>query len=268
LRNFTGKQGGLSLIELMIAIVIGVFISLMVVQYMVTSSRIFKRQGADTSLELNANFALSFLTEYVRQAGTRTPFGTVVPFYTGSCGTAGSCTFDSTNAASAIAPATSDSIAVQMRTENGFDCTGVAVPDNNIVANVFYIDTLPNSAGINSLFCRGFDVSNGNWLGAGAALVDGIDQMQVLYGVSDANGQVVSYLDASRVPPVDGDLESGWDRVRAVKIAVLVSDGLDTNSEDLNTVNFQLLDGPQLGVTDRISRRVFSTTITINNKLI
>lgn len=268
MRKAGSKQHGLNLIELMIAIVIGAFISLMVVQYLVTSSRIFKRQGADTNLELNANFALSFLTEYIRQGGSRTPFGTVVPFYIGACTPFTACTHDATGVASATAPATSDTIAVQMSTANGFDCTGVAVPAGSIVANVFYVEALPGAPGINSLFCRGFNVTDDSWISGGVALIDGVDQMQVQYGVADASGQVVSYLDASRVPPVNGDLELGWDQVRAVKIALLVSDGFDTSTEDLNPVDFQLLDGPTLSITDRISRRVFSTTITINNKLI
>ena len=58
-QNLLSRQAGLNLIELMIAIVIGIFISLMVVTYLATSSRLFKQQGADTNLEANGTFAIS-----------------------------------------------------------------------------------------------------------------------------------------------------------------------------------------------------------------
>jgi len=217
-RNSTGrcKQRGFNLIELMIAIVIGIFISLMVVQYMVTSSRVG----------------------------------------------------DGTGSASATDPATSDTIAVRMHPDNGRDCTGIALPAGDQLANVFYIEASVEDPNINSLYCRGFNVSSDSWIADGVALIDGIDQMQVLYGVADANERIYSYFDAARVPSVDGSAALGWDRVRAIKIALLVSDGFDSLTEDLDTRSYQLLDGPQLSLTDRVNRRVFSTTVAMNSKLL
>jgi len=58
------SQAGFNLIELMIAIVIGLFISLMVVQYLTTSSKLFKQQGADSNLEANGTFAISYMSQY------------------------------------------------------------------------------------------------------------------------------------------------------------------------------------------------------------
>ena len=63
--NTYKSQRGFNLIELLIAIVIGIFISLMIVQYMATSSRVFKRQGADSNLEQNASFAISYLSQFI-----------------------------------------------------------------------------------------------------------------------------------------------------------------------------------------------------------
>jgi len=269
-RNSTGrcKQRGFNLIELMIAIVIGIFISLMVVQYMVTSSRVFKRQGADSNLEQNASFAISYLSQFVRQAGTRDNYGTVVPFFLDECDGIDPCTGDGTGSASATDPATSDTIAVRMHPDNGRDCTGIALPAGDQLANVFYIEASVEDPNINSLYCRGFNVSSDSWIADGVALIDGIDQMQVLYGVADANERIYSYFDAARVPSVDGSAALGWDRVRAIKIALLVSDGFDSLTEDLDTRSYQLLDGPQLSLTDRVNRRVFSTTVAMNSKLL
>ncbi len=263
------RQRGFNLIELMIAILIGIFVSLMVVQYLVTSSRVFQRQGADSNLEQNASFAISYLSQFVRQAGTRDNFGTVVPFFLDDCDDGlNPCTSDGTGTASATDPATSDTIAVQMHPANGLDCTGQAFPAGDQLVNVFYIAASTEDPNINSLYCRGFNASSGARISDGVALIDGIDQMQILYGVADANERIYSYFDAARIPPVNGSAAQGWDRVRAVKIAILVSDGFDTQTENLDTRSYQLLDGPALGITDRTNRRVFSTSIAMNSKLL
>ncbi|OED36352.1 hypothetical protein AB833_27395 [Chromatiales bacterium (ex Bugula neritina AB1)] len=262
------KQQGLSLIELMIAITIGTFISLLVVQYMVTSSRLFKDQGADTNLEQNATFAISYLSQFIRQAGTREDYGTVVPLYSGACENFDPCTSDGAGMASVTAAETSDRIAVQMHPDNGLDCTGTPLPGGSLLANVFYIAANVDEPTINSLYCRGYDITEEEWLSAGVAVIDGVDQMQVLYGVADSSERIFSYVDAARVPNVDGSAVKGWNRVRAIKLAILVSDGYDSRTVDLDTRNYQLLDGPRLSITDRVSRRIYSTTIALNSKLL
>lgn len=258
-------EKGLSLIELMIAIVLGIFISLMVVQYMVTSSKMFKQQGVDSNLEQNANFALSYLTQFIRQAGSRDGHGTEVPFFIGDCGNFSPCTSDADTSTGANSD--SDRIAVQMFLSSGTDCTGVPVTGQ--VANVFYIAREDPSSNVNSLFCRGFDVAGNDWLGTqGLALIDGIDQMQIIYGVADANEQVFSYVAAGDVPPVSGSALRGWDQVRAVKVALLVSDGFETNSERSSDQSFQLFNASaKTFPEDRVTRKVFSTSININSKV-
>lgn len=250
-------QSGFNLVELMIAIVIGLFISLMVVQYLATSSKLFRQQGADSNLEANGTFAISYLSQFVRQAGSADPLGSDVPFYTGDCGGTDPCTFNSDVLGE------SDQMAVQMFPFNGLDCTGEAVDDGSRVANVFSIVN-------GSLFCRGYDITAGNWLSAGESLIDGVEQFQVLYGLSNLDGQIDQYIDASRVvgaglTPTEA-LET-WDRVRSVKLAVLVSDGASSNTETAETRDYQLLDSPTVSFNDRVSRKVYSTTVTINNKL-
>ncbi len=253
------QQLGVNLIELMIAIVIGLLISLMVVQYLSTSSRLFKQQGADSNLEANGTFAISYLSQFIRQAGTNDPIGSDVPFYVGACDGDDPCTFDNNTSAGV-----SDQIAVQMIPVNNLDCVGNTVPDGNRIANVFSVQN-------SSLACRGYDVTADGWLGTAAVeLIDGIDELQVLYGVSNNQGQVDRYVDASRVPPAgatDIEIREAWDRVRSAKLAVLVSDGENSGTERQQARIFQLLDSPSVTYTDRVSRKVFSTTVTINSKL-
>lgn len=234
---------------------------------MVTSSRMFQRQGADSNLEQNASFALSYLSQFIRQAGSRDGHGTEVPFYIDDCGDFKPCTSDADGAGGTNAG--SDRIAVQMFPSSRMDCTGL--PATGQIANVFYISKEDPTAQTNSLFCRGFDVAANTWLGTeteGVALIDGIDQLQVIYGIADANEQIYSYVAAADVPSVSGSQLLGWDRVRAVKVALLVSDGFETKTESIGDQSFQLFNaGLTTFTNDRVSRQVFSTSITINSKV-
>ncbi len=263
--NRQSNQRGITLVELMVAIIIGIFISLMVVQYLATSSRMFKRQGVDSNVEQNASFAVSYLSKYIRQAGSRDGHGTEIPFFYGDCGGFSPCTSEADGDAGT--EPRSDRVAVQMFVGiGGQDCAGN--PATGQIANVFYIDEENTGSGETALFCRGFDVANDTWIGpAGIALIDGVEQMQVIYGVANATEQIYSYLSADRIPPVGGSMALGWDRVRAVKVALLVSDGYSTGSEAATNTNFQLFNGPATNFNDRIHRRVFSTAITLNSKI-
>ncbi|MEM7258658.1 MAG: PilW family protein [Pseudomonadota bacterium] len=265
MNNVMGKQRGVTLIELMIAILIGIFISLMVVQYLATSSRMFKRQGVDSNIEQNASFAVSYLSKYIRQAGSRDGHGTEIPFYSGDCGAFSPCTAEA-DGADGTEP-NSDRVAVQMFVgAGGRDCAGN--PANGQIANVFYIDEETTGSGVSSLFCRGFDVATNSWIGTnGTALIDGVEQMQVIYGVADASEQIYSYLSSDRIPAVAGSMAHGWDRIRAVNVALLVSDGYGSATEIVANRNFQLFDGPPTNFNDGINRRVFSTAITVNSKI-
>lgn len=232
---------------------------------MVTSSRLFKRQGADTNLEQNANFALSYLSQFIRQAGSRDGHGTEVPFYIDECGDFKPCTSDADGAGGTHA--NSDRVAVQMFPSSRMDCTGI--PATGQIANVFYISKEDPASETNSLFCRGYDVAAKSWLGTeGVALIDGIDQLQVIYGVADDNEQIYSYVAAANVPSVDGSDLLGWDRVRAVKVALLVSDGFESPTETVSDQSFQLFNTSMTTFpSDRVARQVFSTSITINSKV-
>lgn len=260
-QNLISAQRGLNLIELMIAIVIGLFISLMVVQYLSSSSKLFKQQGVDTTLEANGTFAISYLSRFIRQAGGSDPQGTDIPFLPGDCGgtdpnnSENPCTYNSD------ALEESDQMAVITVPRNLKDCVGNDVDDeDDRIANVFRVED-------SQLFCRGYDIDAGAWLGPEESLIDGIEQMQVLYGVSNDADVIYSYVDASRVAAPGEDEEEAWDRVRSVKIALLVSDGTAAGTETTEARTYQLLDSPQVEFTDRVLRKVYTTTIQINNKL-
>ena len=108
--------------------------------------------------------------------------------------------------------------------------------------------------------CRGFDVSATEWVAAAQPLLDGIENMQILYGVTDADDSISRYISADNV--------ADWNEVVSVRLAVLVSTGLENGGSGLDTRTYDLLDIPKLSYTDNFNRRVFSTTVVINNAVI
>ena len=216
--------------------------------------------------------------------------------YRGACGTANingqapnPCSDDTT------APQ-GDRLAMALRIPTG--ATGVAAQDcigspltalNEHVVNVFWVEK-DSSSGVSSLYCRGLNPDTNTWHGTAAQpLVDGIEQMQVQYGLVDGNpsstgssgtgGRVDRYLNATDLQTLDAAdaTRNYWGDVRSVRIALLVSAGAKQAADDgANTLDsttqaayqtFTLLDGAAYTPAETRIRRVFSTTITLNNAL-
>ncbi len=87
-------------------------------------------------------------------------------------------------------------------------------------------------------------------------LVDGVQDMQVLYGIAGSNRQVESYVSANEV--------SNWDNVVSVRVYLLLV------SADANVVaENQVIDfnGTAVTIQNRRLAQVFSATIGIRNRL-
>lgn len=87
-------------------------------------------------------------------------------------------------------------------------------------------------------------------------LIEGVENMQVLYGIAGANRQVSNYVSAASV--------ADWDDVVSVRVYLLVV-GAETNVAPEN----QVIDfnGAAVTIGNRRLAQVFSTTIGIRNRL-
>jgi type IV pilus assembly protein PilW len=94
-------------------------------------------------------------------------------------------------------------------------------------------------------------------------LVEGIETLQVLYGVTDAppNGAPTAYYKANALSAAD------WQKVVSVKIGILAR---TPNNKDLDTdTNTYDVNGTTIGpFNDRNSRRVFVATVALKNKVL
>jgi type IV pilus assembly protein PilW len=231
------RQLGMSLIELMISLVVGLFIIAGVAQVFLGGRAAYNLQQNIGDLQENGRFALYFLQRDIRMAGfPKNAVPVIDVFNRGPTGTTNTLTFDGGGVVS-------DQITVSYQ-GNGRDCLGQAVA--GIVVNTFYIDT-------NRLMCRG----NGN--AQGQPMVDGIRNMQILYGEDmDANGYADRYVQAGQV--------TNWVNVVAVRVGVLAT-AVNAVIGDTAAPTFQVLDVAGVGpLPAGIRGRVFRTTIEVRNR--
>ncbi|MEO0574910.1 MAG: PilW family protein [Pseudomonadota bacterium] len=131
-----------------------------------------------------------------------------------------------------------------------------------IISRAYYIGT--GASGRNALFR--LDTNNNGALGAPIELAEGVQDMQLVYGVdSDGDGAVDAYQRA------DSLTAATWGNVLSVQVNVLVESEDDRLSDAPQS--YVLFDGTVASATpvvptDNRLRRVYSSTTTVRNRAI
>lgn len=269
--TFSSLQHGLSIVELLVALVISLLLMTGVVQVFLASKQTYASNEAASRLQENGRFALEFIAQSARHAGYVETSNTVsvVPPTIASPGN--SICNSSSTCSSQGANEDSDSIALvsQPRIQDGArrDCLGVngsgtyAISDTDIILNQFLIiDADPANGELHpALGCRSRNL-RGGWVTGSTPqrLIDGIDALQVQYGIATGSNRnsVNQYVSADRV----GD----WSTVIAVRIAVLAN-SLTPVTPPATARQFVLFDAPPLSFDDGKARQIFTTTIKLRN---
>ncbi|WP_297185947.1 PilW family protein [uncultured Porticoccus sp.] len=244
------RQYGLSMVELLVAMALGLLLTVGALQMMLASQQLYDTTDSQSRVQENGRFALDFLSREISKAYYQTNDVEVVEnrtFLTQDCAGNNACTENATVLAG-------DQIAAVYNPENDRDCADNTVGPDDIIANVFYLNTVD---GVSALNCRGFNLESNSWIGVGQPLVDGVESLHILYRVELAGGGSFSYVSADDV--------DDWAAVSAVRVAVLVNNGQEIGSGNLETRTFTLLDAGPFALTDKHERQVYSTTITLNN---
>ncbi|MGH8539721.1 MAG: PilW family protein [Stenotrophobium sp.] len=247
-------QSGLTLIELMIALVIGLLIIAGVGEVFLAGRASYSVQQRLSDLQENGRFALHFLQSDIRRAGYPNSNTGIDAFST------------KTPAASCPPKVISDSWTcdgggnapdmISISYEGGRDCLGQKVP--GLVINTYYVDAPKDrlkGQTFGSLMCHG----NGG--PRGQPLVSGIENMQILYGEdTDSNGYANRYVRADEV--------SNWANVVSVRIAVLASTVDAVAGDDPgDSRTYRLLDASATTpLPARVRARVFQTTVEVRNR--
>ena len=271
-----GKQAGLSLIELMVAMALGLFLLAGIVQVFLGSKQSFNVIHTQTHMQENGRFAMEFIAQSLKNAGylnagdmEANPEDVALYFFNAiafpasagggeSWPSSGSFEADavisgSDNGAGTPA-AKADTDVVRVRLMGDFDgstldCEGVNLPGgppSGPVEMVFYVNAN------NELVCQGVN-------GDDVVLVEGVEDMQIQYGVG-ADGEVTGYVNASNMDATD------WAGVLAVRLSVLAISAEEHLAR--TTMTYDLLDKVDNSFNDGRARQVFTQTTMIRNKAI
>lgn len=262
------KQQGLSLIELMVSLVIGLVLVAGMVGIFSSSKHSYRLTQNSAGLQERGQFTINFLVSQIREAA----YFSNPEAYVQITGT------KSKHEGMAFAPiapnlplegmegggSSNDSISFALYKEAPYDAndpdtgdcvrqapSGPAAPRANFDGSVSIIsmetfDIQTDSSGVPGLYCNGI------------RLVDGIESMQFNYGEDlDGDGVVDRFLPYDQV--------SDANHVISVNVAVLVSSP-NEYKKTATSNTYTLLDTSVSTATDRRMRRVFSASIRLRNR--
>lgn len=259
-------QRGVTLVELMIALVLGLFIIGGVVQVFMSGRASYRVQEGLGRIQESARFADFFLGRVLRNAGRPRMFGSVngLPgaFFRPIDNRVDDSGLPATRDGADGGP---DVITVMYRSDTnclGNDTTyGAQTMVDYTGARYAKDQFMLNGDNPPSLICRGLGANGLPVAGHTQPLVGGVDDFQVLYGIDrTGDGQANSYENATNIQDDD------WYDIVSLRFAVLVSsDSKAKNTDDKEP--FALLDGPLRGpYTDGRIRQVVETTIDLRNR--
>lgn len=266
-------QAGLSMVELMISLTIGMALLVALIQVFISNRTSFSLQERMGQMQENGRYALSFLQRDIRNAGQ--PFDDFRML--GFLRPADAAPNNTVDGGGNV----SDRISVQYRaTVATTDCLGNNVAANAVVVTTYSIN-VDGTTGVSRLMCA----AQGQ---AAQPIVDGIENMQIQYGVdrtpgggtAQGDGVIDLYVPASQLTAAEwGNTTDGQRRILAVRISILASAVTPVSGDTVNdnTRTFALLDAPPVGplqraypfpsgVVQNLRARIFTTTIEVRNR--
>ncbi|HZX15522.1 MAG TPA: PilW family protein [Pseudomonas sp.] len=282
------RQRGFSLVELLVAFVISMLLLTGVIQVFFASKQTYASNEAASRLQENGRFALEFIAQSARHAGYVQPDNNadkpspIAKPGDISCDSNNNeddaCSNDGDNAAADIWERSDrTSFIFQPRLgadDKRRDCNGNEIANNNaLILNQFFIAppsaiTPPYDPTLHpplTLNCRSLifnSNSKGAFIGVQSPLIEGIDALQIQYGLSEKSSDlnnVSQYISAERVTALNK-----WSNVTAIRIAVLANSVERTNPPTPARA-YVLLDAAPIVIDDGRARQVFTTTIKLRN---
>jgi len=222
------SQAGLTLIEIMIAMLIGVFLIGGVLQVFVSTKQTYRMQENLSRLQENGRFAMDFITRDIRMADYR------------ECATNSTVT-------TAIA-GTND---LGLNASDTITLTWATSACGAVAATTSVVYTIATGAGgLPSLFR--------NINGTNSELIEGIENMQILYGADTNADRTPDYYVTSSTAGLN------MASVISVHISLLLS-SIDDNLTAQPSA--YIYNGATIIPADRRVRRVFTSTIALRNRL-
>ena len=275
-----GSSRGLSMVEMLVALVIGMVIIAAVLVSYIGSGTSGRNSSALSEMTENASVALGVMRNYIAMADYGAPTGVnssgVTQAYTGravfGCD-GGEFKADTLTALNAMTKATncdttgSDAIGIAYQADAANTMTtlvsGVPTPTDCLgqtlsLSGGIYLNEARFFVEDGQLYCRGSgDLTNAR------PLVDNINDLQVSYGLGGTTTatakQVVQYLNAS-----DVDTAGAWGRVLNVRICVVVRS--TDQVQDSTGTAYRDCSFAEQTPNDRFMYRAFTSTVVLHNR--
>ncbi|HYL88944.1 MAG TPA: PilW family protein [Burkholderiales bacterium] len=281
------RHRGFSLIELMIALTIGLILSVVVSQIFLNTSTVFRSTDNLSRVQENARYALALLTREIRSASYRSdpriPRQQAYPVATtpGITGTDGGM---SASPVSGIP----DQITVRFQgsgtgaSADGTvqDCIGNRIDYGNMVVNTFLIKNDPANNNEPTLYCNTAvppAACTDPPAGSCYPLIPSVENFQIVYGEDIGAAPFTPNPDGSVDRWVPAGSVSNWDNVLSVRVALLmrttdqVSSAVDSRVYAMSGTNVRPCPGGWTAGacaagTDSRSRRLYTSVINLRNR--
>lgn len=264
-----GKSQGFTLIELMVALGLGLLVAAAATQLFITNLKGFNLQRGISDVQDNGRFALDLINRDVRQGGLTVNTAMAAPVPTVVLDTSSmpgaTAQLLTTNSATSIGLGSSDQLVIQrLAMADTVDCEGNTVLQGQYIVSRYFLRADAASGSTSALACDGGyrDGSALSGMGdAGIVLLGSVESFQVQLGTG-ASGVPTRYQRSDEVvlAPVP---------VLAVRVGMLVSSADRTGDQvggaapTFNVLDTAINNAPADG---RI-RRVFVTSIALRNAL-
>ncbi len=231
-RHAVRRETGLTLVELMISLVVGLILIAAVFNMYTGNVRSARFTEGLQSIQENGRYAVSVLQRELRLAG-----------YSPLNGPNGQI--------DAFDIASSNATTLVIQTRQAFDCNGLDTnATDGLAINTYTLDTTKNE-----LTCTGNQAGS-----APMAVVEDVEQFQILFGIDDDSD--TSTCEPQRYVPFEKSLESS--EVVALRFALLINSGNPIRTRNVSKT-YVLLDKEVTSGSDRLVREVFGGTVLLRN---
>ena len=289
------KQRGVTIIELMVSIVIGM--GLIGVLLAIFSSSSSGNRFSDAQAEMNedAQFALQLLARQIQLAGYTAP-GEAGPAYalfgcdtgfTNASGSAAAATTNLLTCNAATAPTDNHGLVISYHADRynttphsvNKDAAGNGLP-TDCIGNSLALVAGANYAVVENRFFVEPDKKRLSCAGNGGAtpfanalpLVENVEGVEFYYGVAGgASNSVTGYRTSNNLGAATVVVNPAmWNRVHAVRICITMRSAnkvLSTDSAYYMPCNPSLGSNTPIPIADRYARKTYSMTVTLRNRI-
>lgn len=271
-------QTGFSLVEIMVALTIGLFVTAGILQILVSTKHVNYAQDQVSQVQEKGRFATEFLNRYVRLAGYRSNTKKLnsITFQVDGANNftrAGQIIRGLDDDPNHHKDYKFDSISFRYQGSDDQtirDCLNRLVCSNEVAIISFYVDD-KDGDGVLSLYCESQVIPllpptpavcrvDQNLGTQNQPLIDGLEDMEIRYGINISNNRYAT-LDATAV----NNQSLLWNRIVSVKFSLLLRTD-DNVTADPQSYLYPPWSGSVTQAKDLRLRRVFTVTTNLRNR--